>query len=110
LVAVGEVLREHTRPTDLIARFGGDEFAILLPGADLPHAVATAERLRSQVEKLAPSELVMPVTISVGVSSRTDKDNLASLLHRADAAMYDAKAKGRNCVVASERSDEHVVD
>lgn len=110
LVAVGEVLREHVRPTDLIARFGGDEFAILLPGADLVQAVATAERLRAHVERLAPSELVMPVTISVGVSSRTDDDQLASLMSRADAAMYRAKAKGRNCVVASEPSDEDVVD
>lgn len=110
LVAVGEVLREHVRPTDMIARFGGDEFAILLPGADLEQAAATAERLRAQVEKLAPSELVMPVTISVGVTCRTDHDDLASLLNRADAAMYDAKAEGRNRVVARAPSDEDVVD
>jgi diguanylate cyclase (GGDEF)-like protein len=110
LVAVGDVLREHVRPTDLIARFGGDEFAILLPGADLAQAEQTAGRLRTQVEQLAPSDLVMPVTISVGVTSCTGGDDLAALLQRADEAMYGAKAQGRNRVVVTEPSDEDVVD
>jgi diguanylate cyclase (GGDEF)-like protein len=110
LVAVGDVLREHVRPTDLIARFGGDEFAILLPGADLAQAEQTAGRLRTQVEQLAPSDLVMPVTISVGVTSCTGGDDLAALLQRADEAMYGAKAQGRNRVVVNEPSDEDVVD
>jgi diguanylate cyclase (GGDEF)-like protein len=110
LVAVGDVLREHVRPTDLIARFGGDEFAILLPGADLAQAEQTAGRLRTQVEQLAPSDLIMPVTISVGVTSCIGGDDLAALLQRADEAMYGAKAQGRNRVVVNEPSDEDVVD
>ena len=98
LVAVAQTLREYVRPTDLIARFGGDEFAILLPGSDLQQAQLTAERLREQVAALSPSSLSTAVTVSIGVSSKMGADDVSALVHRADEAMYDAKAQGRNRV------------
>jgi len=98
LIAVAAALREYVRPTDLIARFGGDEFAILLPGIELEQAVQTAERLRVQVAALSPPSLSTAVTVSIGVTSRIADDDVSTLVNRADEAMYEAKAKGRNRV------------
>ena len=98
LIAVAHALREYVRPTDLIARFGGDEFAILLPGIELAQAVQTAERLREQVAALSPPSLSTAVTVSIGVTARIADDDVSTLVNRADEAMYDAKTKGRNRV------------
>ncbi len=106
LVAVAETLREYLRPTDLVARFGGDEFAVLLPDLELKQARQTAERIRQQVAALSPASLSTAVTVSIGLASRTGDDDVATLVQRADAAMYDAKQAGRNRVAVAERSDE----
>jgi diguanylate cyclase (GGDEF)-like protein len=100
LSAVADVLREHLRPTDLIARFGGDEFAVLMPGLRLADAVQAGERLREQVVATALPNPIKSVTISIGITTSNAEDDLGSLVHRADAAMYQAKAQGRNRVVA----------
>jgi diguanylate cyclase (GGDEF)-like protein len=110
LVAVGDALREYLRPTDLIARFGGDEFAVLLPGIDLKQARQTAERVRERVAGLSPPSLSTAVTISIGVTVKTDDDDVATLVHRADEAMYAAKTAGRNRVEVAAPSDPDVVD
>lgn len=102
LAAVAETLRRYLRPTDLIARFGGDEFAVLLPEMSVDQAKETAERLREQLSSLSPEALPTPVTISIGVTRASRHDDLNKLVHRADAAMYAAKAEGRNRVVVVE--------
>jgi diguanylate cyclase (GGDEF)-like protein len=102
LVAVGDTLREYLRPTDLTARFGGDEFAILLPDLTLEQARQTAERIREQVSALSPASLTTAITISVGIAGLLNGEGVAALVHRADAAMYDAKERGRNRVAISE--------
>jgi diguanylate cyclase (GGDEF)-like protein len=102
LVAVGDALREYLRPTDLIARFGGDEFAVLLPDLTLDQARDTGERIRSQVAALSPPSLSTAITISIGVAQHAADQNTAALVHRADAAMYEAKEHGRNRVAVSE--------
>jgi len=105
LVAIADALRERLRPTDLIARFGGDEFAVLLPGVTLETAAATAERIRVDLGAGADPHLPIDVTISIGLTSAADSDDLGRLLQRADGAMYDAKDQGRDCVAV--REPEH---
>jgi diguanylate cyclase (GGDEF)-like protein len=106
LVAVAEALREYLRPTDLVARFGGDEFAVLLPDLKLKQARQTAERIRQQIAGLSPASLTTAVTVSIGIADRTARDDVATLVQRADAAMYEAKEAGRNRVVVAAGSDE----
>jgi diguanylate cyclase (GGDEF)-like protein len=98
LVAVAAVLREYLRPTDLVARFGGDEFAALLPDLQLKQARQIAERIRQQIAGLSPSSLATAITVSIGIADCTAQDDVATLVQRADAAMYDAKESGRNRV------------
>ena len=102
LVFVAEALRSHFRPTDLIARFGGDEFAVLLPATSFEDAMMSAERVRKgisgasvKVKTLTDKE---PVTVSLGVAQMRQDDTLESLMHSADGALYRAKLKGRDCV------------
>jgi diguanylate cyclase (GGDEF)-like protein len=101
LVAVASALREYLRPTDLIARFGGDEFAVLLPDVESQQAAQTAERVREQIAALSPPSLSTAVTVSIGVTGRSGQDDVSGLVHRADEAMYEAKANGRNRVAGS---------
>ena len=105
LVAVAEALREYLRPTDLVARFGGDEFAVLLPELQLNQARQTAERIRQQIAALSPPSLATAVTVSIGLADRTPHDDVATLVQRADAAMYDAKEAGRNRVAVAAESN-----
>jgi diguanylate cyclase (GGDEF)-like protein len=98
LVAVADALREHLRPTDLIARFGGDEFAALLPALDLKNALQAGERLRARVAELSPPSLSTAITVSIGVAASVAGDTVDTLVHHADEAMYGAKSLGRNRV------------
>ncbi len=102
LVAVGDTLREYLRPTDLTARFGGDEFAVLLPDLTLEQARQTAERIREHISALSPASLTPAITISVGIAALVSGEDVAALVQRADAAMYAAKERGRNRVAISE--------
>jgi diguanylate cyclase (GGDEF)-like protein len=95
LVEVGDKLRATVREADLPARLGGDEFAVLLPaGAD--EAERTAERLLAAFQTPVPiSGVPVPVNASIGVAAADPADDAESLLHRADVAMYAAKAGGK---------------
>jgi diguanylate cyclase (GGDEF)-like protein len=110
LLAVAEALRDRLRPTDLIARFGGDEFAVLLPSLDVEQARQAGERLRQRILELSPSSLSKAITISIGVSSQVSGDDVGSLVQRADEAMYAAKTRGRNRIAVHGESDANVVD
>lgn len=92
-----ERLQSNLRGVDLIARVGGEEFLIALPGVTLSSACAAAERLRGVAAAATPG--APRITVSAGVSSFAPGDDPASLIQRADKALYQAKSDGRNCVV-----------
>lgn len=95
-------MRQELRRVDTLGRLGGEEFAIILPGAALPDAELFAERLRNKVSETAVmhGDHVLSVTISIGVSEIHPADNSADdVLGRADRALYCAKEGGRNRVV-----------
>lgn len=96
LATVAATLRRHVRLGDDVARIGGEEFAVLLPGADVERCVEVAERLRRQVGSV---EQPVPVTISFGVAVLPEAaDTGPQLLQQADAGLYAAKARGRDTV------------
>lgn len=97
LVRVAALLGQCTRKADLLARWGGEEFILLLPQITLEHACAAAEKMRALVQ--AESIDHGPVTISVGVALHDAAENLEATINRADRAMYRAKEAGKNRVV-----------
>lgn len=101
LRAIAATLRAELRPGDVLGRYGGEEFLVLLPGSDAAASRVVAERLRQAVER-APVEwqgTALQLTISIGMAARRDGDrDASSLLERADKALYAAKREGRNRV------------
>ncbi|KRB92978.1 hypothetical protein ASE26_28650 [Duganella sp. Root198D2] len=96
LVHVASVVMRSVRQCDLVARFGGEEFVVLLPETALPQAQQLAQRIQAQLHECQQPG-VPSCTISIGVASQqTPAESLDSLLSRADAALYRAKANGRN--------------
>jgi diguanylate cyclase (GGDEF)-like protein len=103
LRAFAERLRGQLRQSDHLARLGGEEFIVLLPGAPLPKALEIAERLRHAVEDAPLVEAPrVAVTVSIGVAACRPGETGPGLLARADAAAYAAKRAGRNRVVAAD--------
>lgn len=97
LVTLADILRDGTREVDALGRFGGEEFVIVCRHATRDAGQATAEKIRARVER-HPFPTVGQVTASFGVAAYRNGDTLASLLGRADSALYRAKANGRNRV------------
>ena len=102
LSAVAKILRMQFRPRDLLVRYGGDEFAVLLPGATKNQTFVIAERIRVAVSGStgdgSDSLIQIPVTISMGVAELATPGTLDALIRDADAALYRAKHAGRNIV------------
>ena len=98
LRGVAQQLAERVRSTDFVARFGGEEFAMLLPGADVKAALNLADQLRCGIAEaeFGKGEIRVPVTISCGLSCFERGDSPQSVFGRADHALYRAKQAGRN--------------
>ncbi|MFG1409707.1 GGDEF domain-containing protein [Xanthobacter sp. VTT E-85241] len=104
LIAVAHTLKAAVRGADVVARIGGEEFAILMPRTELPDALGVAERVRTEIQDqaFAGAAEALTVTVSVGVTvSRAPRCTVDAMLQAADMAMYAAKAEGRNRVVAA---------
>lgn len=105
---VATILQANVRKIDHVARVGGEEFLVLMPGASLDTARPAAERLREQLAADLPQlqEASVSLSVSIGIAQWADHtEDMSQLLVRVDTALYRAKAEGRNCVVASEADD-----
>ena len=103
LQSFADTVRRNVRDTDVLARWGGEEFVLLLCDTPAADAVALMERLRQAVQAMqvpvAQGGQPITVTVSIGLARHTPADPLAGTLERADQALYAAKAGGRNRVV-----------
>ncbi len=102
LCSVSQTIVQNLRPSEVIARYGGDEFIILLPGVNIEKAREVAERIHAAVQKAPPllsdGKEIPYQSISVGVAELQPGQSLEMLLAEADAALYRAKDNGRNCI------------
>ena len=102
LITVAEAIRSPLRPNDRVARFGGEEFAVLLPETTVRNAQVIAERLREHVcnadTGMLEDKQLPPVTISLGIAGRQAGCSLDMMITAADVAMYHAKRHGKNRV------------
>lgn len=99
ILHVAGVIAEDRRATDIISRFGGDEFAILLPETDLAQAGIVAERIRQRLNErpLVVEEQAVPITLSIGLAEAAlSMSSLGALIKLADRMVYEAKAAGRD--------------
>lgn len=97
LVQIARLLQQATREVDVVGRWGGEEFLVVCPDTSYARAMATAEKIRSLIADHA-FELVGACTASFGVTMARVDDTVAAMLARGDAALYRAKAAGRNRV------------
>jgi two-component system cell cycle response regulator len=102
LVAAAHAMGTHLRQEDQLGRLGGEEFLVLLPDTDADAAATAAERIR---EEVASATTPVPVTVSLGIATWEDDETPEALLHRADQALYAAKAAGRDRVMAATLHD-----
>lgn len=105
LIRVSAAIRNAVRSRDIVARFGGEEFMVLLTNSSEETARQTAERIRQRVYDLKiphmfNESVATNVTISIGLTPLIN-DNIEQALARADGALYEAKNKGRNIILAS---------
>ena len=108
LIGMAKLLRKSVRDYDVVARFGGEEFSILMPETDLSQAYERAEAIRQTVEKqefsISTSVTPIRVTLSLGVAHRDGfRQTPQSIIHNADTALYHSKLKGRNRAYAYSR-------
>jgi diguanylate cyclase (GGDEF)-like protein len=105
--AVADICKNCLRTVDILGRIGGEEFAVLLPETDTRAGLLAAERLRlalsrAQLRTSDPEILTHSITVSIGLATCASEDTIDTIMKRADTALYQAKARGRNRVEACE--------
>lgn len=105
LIAFSQVLRDNVRATDFVARFGGEEFIVLLPETKKSGAIDFAERIRSATENKVFNGLDESITASFGVTTINKTEQIIGILKRVDRALYQSKQEGRNRVTFSQQKD-----
>jgi diguanylate cyclase (GGDEF)-like protein len=110
LRTMGDILRAHTRNTDGLGRWGGEEFVLVCPGTSISMAAELAEKLRREImdTDFIPED-PLPITASFGVSSSGSDKSFEDAFRQADQALYLAKSRGRNCVVVANEDQMHKV-
>ena len=103
LKSLAKIMQANLRPHDLLVRYGGEEFAILLPDTGVEQARSIAERLRTMVaaNEIISGDLVFKITVSIGIAPTTQEGSLEDFFGAADRALYRAKELGRNRVEVS---------
>lgn len=103
LVAIAEKIRQHSRSVDCAARWGGEEFALLMPSTSLEQAHMVCERLRLEIMALEWQDIAddISITVSIGLAISDELSEAKQLLFLADQALYQAKQQGRNQVCAA---------
>ncbi len=112
LKKLAQTCQKLMREADLSARYGGEEFCFLFPETNSSEAFIIAERLRATIANLEmdANDRKFSITASFGISEcNHDEDSLAGLIKRSDEALYEAKRKGRNCVVTKNKQHPHML-
>lgn len=97
LIEVANILKTNTRETDIVGRWGGEEFVIICPNTNLDGIKILASNIREKIEK-HQFPVIGNKTASFGATIYQENDNLENLIARADSALYNAKNNGRNRV------------
>jgi len=108
LAQLANIMQQSVRSTDMLARLGGEEFCLVIPGMHADQAVSTAEHIRASVQQHSFTHQTrhIAVTISIGVAQRQASESIQQWFQRADQALYRAKNNGRNrVVIASHHPD-----
>ena len=103
LKSLAKIMQVNLRPHDLLVRYGGEEFAILLPDTGIEQAKSIAERLRTMVaaNEIISGDLAFKITVSIGIAPTTQEGSLEDFFGAADRALYRAKELGRNRIEVS---------
>jgi diguanylate cyclase (GGDEF)-like protein len=109
LLKTANTLREQLRPTDIVCRYGGDEFAVIMPATDLFDAARIATRLQQAIAEI-PLKKLLPISASIGVAeyAAESKGGSDEFVHQADMALYKAKKNGKNQVFYAGKPEKTV--
>jgi diguanylate cyclase (GGDEF)-like protein len=115
IIGVANILLEHTRKSDIVCRFGGEEYIILLPDTELNNSMQLAENIRELVEEMVitydeDKELLVTISIGVSMVDLIADNDIEIAINKADNALYEAKRSGKNKVVSYAENYENKVE